>query len=501
MLCATCRQCLDDQDPTHACQRCGGAVLLDGRYALDAPLGRGASGITWQAVRVADNAAVAVKEIPVAGLTSFHPQQRMWREAEMLARLEHPRIPRLLDRFVVQGPRAAFVLVSQQVVGHNLQTEMATRPHGWREVAGIMAELLEVLSYLHRQDPPVIHRDITPANVVRRTEDGALFLVDFNTAWSGAPNAGQPAAGQPTTSMGTPGFMAPEQLAGTAVPATDIYAVACVALALLTRLPMHTLVDQDFRLRWQHAVRVPRAFRNTLHRMLEPSPRRRSGNAAALANTLRQQLAPPPLRLDRRRFRPLALAAGVLALGAGAGAGATWGLMTEAATPPGSGPPVVAHAIGGDGLSQQPTGACQQDRGCVPLEQSAWVQQALAACADTVHAPVTPLPPTPAAQCRARVILNGKCVLTCRVAASAIPMADFAQWTMATAQGIRDLHGAEVSSHRWQRRERVGMSWQWRNPTASLELQTHHLAPPGGAAIPQDMTVTVMAAAVQSIAP
>ena len=95
-------------------------------------------------------------------------------------------------------------------------------------VLAYLAQAAEALTHLHSQDPPVIHGDVKPANLIL-TKGGRVKLVDFGM--SSAPDA-------PRRRMGTPGFRAPE-LAADGVPsrASDVYALAATAFALLSGSP------------------------------------------------------------------------------------------------------------------------------------------------------------------------------------------------------------------------------------------------------------------------
>ncbi|MBK9280784.1 MAG: protein kinase [Candidatus Obscuribacter sp.] len=130
------------------------------------------------------------------------------REAHLLLKLKHPHIARVLDRFVEEGRD---YLVLEYIPGLTLRQLVQTRgKQKEKNVLNYCSKLLEILAYLHEQNPPLIHRDLTPDNIILR-KDGSLCVVDF-----GAANelVGQP----PGTMIGKQCYIAPEQLRGKAQP-------------------------------------------------------------------------------------------------------------------------------------------------------------------------------------------------------------------------------------------------------------------------------------------
>ncbi len=126
----------------------------------------------------------ALKEIRSDPSLSLDAQQQtreqFQREATVLARLDHPNLPKVSD-FFSEGERA--YLVMDYVPGNDLKTLMDEARRAGRilpeaEVLGWADQLLDALSYMHRQDPPVLHRDIKPSNI-KITPSGLLKLVDF----------------------------------------------------------------------------------------------------------------------------------------------------------------------------------------------------------------------------------------------------------------------------------------------------------------------------------
>lgn len=146
------------------------------------------------------------------------------REARLLFGLNHPQIARVLDYFVEDGRH---YLVLEQVNGQDLRQYVKQNgPQPESVVLDWSIQLASILEYLHGQTPPVIHRDLTPDNVVLKN-DGTLVLIDF-----GASN--QFVGTATGTLIGKQAYMAPEQLRGKSVPQSDIYSLGGTIYYLLT---------------------------------------------------------------------------------------------------------------------------------------------------------------------------------------------------------------------------------------------------------------------------
>jgi outer membrane protein assembly factor BamB/tRNA A-37 threonylcarbamoyl transferase component Bud32 len=154
--------------------------------------------------------------------------QNFEREANILATLNHPAIPRTLDYFS-QGERS--YLVMEFVNGRNLEDILHENggPIQHDQVINWALELCDVLAYLHSHKPePVIFRDMKPANVMLN-QAGQLMLVDFGIAKHFQ-------TGQRGTQVGTEGYSPPEQYRGDATPLADIYALGATMHHLLTNI-------------------------------------------------------------------------------------------------------------------------------------------------------------------------------------------------------------------------------------------------------------------------
>lgn len=151
-------------------------------------------------------------------------EQYLEREAQFLSKLSHPNIARVMDHFVDAGRH---YLMLEYFNGPDLRQYVKQNGVVSQTVALKWAcEILKILSYLHEQDPPLIHRDLTPDNLVL-TNEGKLILIDF-----GAANQ---FVGKATgTVVGKQAYIPPEQLRGKTVTQSDIYAFAGTLYYLMT---------------------------------------------------------------------------------------------------------------------------------------------------------------------------------------------------------------------------------------------------------------------------
>ena len=168
--------------------------VLRSRYKIREQIGQGGTG----SIYLADDTRLqgrlcALKEVEHnrALPTQFIEQAReqFFREASVLARLDHPNLPKVSD-FFSEGPRD--YLVMDYVPGKDLRERMleARRNKTFlseNEVLHWAVQLADALNYLHQQDPPIIHRDIKPSNL-KITPSGLIKLVDFGLVKILAPN-------------------------------------------------------------------------------------------------------------------------------------------------------------------------------------------------------------------------------------------------------------------------------------------------------------------------
>jgi len=208
------------------------AVLAE-RYTIVRKVGGGGMGAVYQATDQRIQGKLwAIKEMSDAAITNPLDRQRavdaFQREAQLLATLDHGNLPKVSDYFTEGGKH---YLVMDFIQGRTLEQVL-------HSAAGFLAEdevvswatrLCDVLAYLHSRQPPVIFRDLKPANIMVDLE-GRVKLIDFGIA-----RLFQPGKGKDTQVMGTPGYAAPEQYGtGQTDARSDIYALGVTLHQLLT---------------------------------------------------------------------------------------------------------------------------------------------------------------------------------------------------------------------------------------------------------------------------
>jgi len=241
--------------------------IIAEKYRIIDTLGQGGSGTTYLAEDLQRAQRVALKALSLHRMTDWKKMELFEREARILAQLNHSGIPHYLEYFHVDTPQDRSFYIAQQLAeGKSLAALVES---GWRTdengVRQIAIQILEILGYLHKLTPPVIHRDIKPQNIIRR-EDGQIFLVDFGAVQDTYHNTFM----RGSTVVGTFGYMAPEQFRGQAVPTTDLYALGATLLFLLTHRSPGDLPTDRLKIDFRSRVQISPEFADWLEKMLEP---------------------------------------------------------------------------------------------------------------------------------------------------------------------------------------------------------------------------------------
>jgi serine/threonine protein kinase len=146
------------------------------------------------------------------------------REARLLMKIEHPSVVKVLDCFVEASRQYLLIEYrSGQDLSQFVKQNGAQREE---KVLTWALEICEILEYLHAQEPAIIHRDVTPDNLILDSS-GSLVMIDFGAANEFLGNA-------TGTLVGKQSFIAPEQFRGKATTQSDLYALGCTLSFLLT---------------------------------------------------------------------------------------------------------------------------------------------------------------------------------------------------------------------------------------------------------------------------
>jgi len=274
--------------------------VVDNRYRIVRELGRGGTGVTYMAESLKTGQRVALKELSLKGLKDWKQVELFEREARTLEGLDHSAIPDYVDYFQVDTADNRLFYLAQEIAEGTSLADLVEA--GWRadeaEARHIAESVLQVLDYLHTLNPPVIHRDIKPQNIIRR-EDGHIYLVDFGAVQT----VYRDTLSQGSTVVGTYGYMAPEQFRGQAVPATDLYGVGATLLFLLTHQSPADLPQKRLCIDFRPYISVSEDFASWLDQMIDPLVEDRFASAREALKALTQ---PPELAINRAQASPLA---------------------------------------------------------------------------------------------------------------------------------------------------------------------------------------------------
>jgi hypothetical protein len=271
-----------------------GDSLRGGRFVPLGPLGEGAQGHTLDGIDKREGRAVAIKRFDVRGAKGWKDVELAESEARVLSSLSHPKLPAYIDHFEEDG---ALYLVMEKIEGESLA---ALRKRGVvlgeEDVLQLLRDAGDVLDYLHRRAPAVIHRDLKPGNVIRRP-GGSFAFVDFGAVREKL----KPEGG--STVVGTFGYMAPEQFQGRALPGSDVYAIGATALTMLTGVDPETLPHKGLAIDVRAALRgrASRELVDILEKMLDPDPDTRASQLSSLLAAPRASSADERLPNHKRR--------------------------------------------------------------------------------------------------------------------------------------------------------------------------------------------------------
>lgn len=288
--CRSCGQPLRASKYHHSTGRLLPNTLLKQRYRIIEPVGQGGFGAVYQAEDIQlGNRQVAIKEMSQAGLSPQEQKEAadaFRQEAIMLAHLQHPNLPGIIEHFEEDQ---RWYLVMSFIEGETLEDYLGKQPEGkipLNEAIDIGVQICTVLNYLHDQQPPIIFRDLKPANIMR-TPGGHIYLIDFGIA-----RIFKPGKARDTAAYGSTGYAAPEQYGRTTSPRSDIYSLGATLHQLISGHdpslspfhfpPLQTLVPA-----------VPPGLATFITQMLDMDESKRPGNMQDVKQVLQLSLADP----------------------------------------------------------------------------------------------------------------------------------------------------------------------------------------------------------------
>ncbi len=289
-------RCVDTRvTSTERCSNCrslfAGKVLRN-RYKVDRMIGKGGFGITYLVEdrdcfgeyrvlkelfpHVTDNIEDAEEDPAVTAERLFQ------REAKVLLSLQHPGIPKLYAYFTDSGYS---YLVQDWIPGQTLYDELKSRKRtfGEQDVCTILVEIADILEYLHGHNPPIIHRDIKPQNLMRH-DNGKIQLIDFGAVYQSTN-----IKSNIQTLIGSPGYAPPEQIIGSPVPQSDLYAAGATILYLLTGIHPSKMFNHTTKhMEWESHAQVSWELAELLTEMLLVDLSKRLKSATELKRRLQK---------------------------------------------------------------------------------------------------------------------------------------------------------------------------------------------------------------------
>jgi serine/threonine protein kinase len=296
-----CHQGHENDSNNRFCCNCGQRLplavgqTLEKRYRLISHLGQGGFGRTYLAealYRFGDKCVLKEFVPQVQGTAELAKAKELFhREAGALHKLKHPQLPGFWELFQVDlgAGNGCLLFVQDYIEG---QTYFDLFKSGMRlneaEVRQFLRQMLEVLAYIHSQG--VIHRDISPDNIILRNSDKLPVLIDFGGVKQIAVSAASQLShiGSLPTRLGKKGYAPDEQLRlGKVFLNSDLYSLAVTALVLLTgKEPQHLYDTYQGNWRWEQEIKVSSQLKTVLQKMLAYQAGERFANAQEVLQNL-----------------------------------------------------------------------------------------------------------------------------------------------------------------------------------------------------------------------
>ncbi|MDJ0618213.1 MAG: serine/threonine-protein kinase [Calothrix sp. MO_192.B10] len=260
-------------------------------YTIVKELGQGGFGTTYLVTSVVNNHRLyALKHFtfPNHEPHKYATAQRLFqREVAILQTLNgHSQIPKFIDYW--QEKQESY-LVQEFVPGKLLGEELEQGKKSEDYIVNFLTEILEILRFIHRKQ--IIHRDINPNNIIRRSSDNQFVLIDFGAgAIQKVATATKLTQVQtPPTRIYTPGYAPIEQTQGHPQFNSDIYALGITAIQMLTDIePQNFQTDMNGEIIWRESAQVSDRLAEILATMVRYDWRNRYQSVDEVLEALRQ---------------------------------------------------------------------------------------------------------------------------------------------------------------------------------------------------------------------
>jgi len=270
-------------------------TVLNNRYEIVRKIGGGGMGAVYLASdKNLGGVLRAVKEMVQSYIEDAQQEKAIndfKRESMLLTSLEHQSIPTIYDYFFDEK-EARFYLVMKYISGGDLASRLRSAPEGRIEekiITEWAIQIADVLDYLHIRQPPIIYRDLKPANIMIDGNSSRVMLIDFGIArWVNKEEKG-------VTAVGTMGYAPPELFSGNVEPRSDIYSLGSTLFHLLTGADPQSnpLLIFDFQKHprpRQINPQISDQMEKILMRAVEYSADKRFASAAELRDALESHL-------------------------------------------------------------------------------------------------------------------------------------------------------------------------------------------------------------------
>ncbi|MDQ7821986.1 MAG: protein kinase [Candidatus Eremiobacteraeota bacterium] len=290
LFCPECGR--ENSETARFCIGCGdtlsssSAPLLDSRYRVIKTIKSGGMGCVYKAMDTRLDTIVALKKmLPYYSSSSElrEAAERFRKEAKLLSQFHHGGLPKVMDYFTAHNPLTGdpeCYIVMTHIEGSDLEAmhrKSGSRPFPVGQVVEWCLQILDILHYLHTRMPPLVYRDIKPANIM--IAEGKVFLVDFGVARVFIPE-------HTLTAIGTDGYAAPEQCSGRAEPRSDLYSLGVVMHYLLTGIDPQAGTDIPFKPLSELNKEIPEALSILVLSLVEKESEKRPPHAMAVRDSL-----------------------------------------------------------------------------------------------------------------------------------------------------------------------------------------------------------------------